>query len=86
MPNIQDYIQYNIKKHETLPTNPSIHIYVYRINKRLVFKRKDEYKFEPETPETMKVFNSTKKPVNKTKNAEIVQSLEVIEVVLVQCN
>ena len=34
----------------------------------------------------MKLFNSTKKLTDKTKDREKVQSLEVAEVVLVQCN
>ena len=34
----------------------------------------------------MKLFGSTKKLINKTKNGEKVPSLEVVEVVLVQCN
>ena len=34
----------------------------------------------------MKLFGSTKKLVDKTKNGEKVPSLEVVEVVLVQCN
>ena len=36
---IQDYIEYiikNIKKHETLTKIPPIHIYINRINNRLV--------------------------------------------------
>ena len=37
---IQDYIAYIIKKHET--TIPSIHVSISRINNRLVFKIKDE--------------------------------------------
>ena len=37
-------------------------------------------------PETMKLFGSTKKSIDKTKIREKVQSLEVVEVVLVQCN
>ena len=37
-------------------------------------------------PETMKIFGSTKKIINKTKNGENVPSLEVVEVVLVQRN
>ena len=37
-------------------------------------------------PEPMKSFGSTKKLINKTKNEENVPSLEVVEVVLVQCN
>ena len=34
----------------------------------------------------MKLFGSTKKLIDKTKNGEKVISLEVVEVVLVQCN
>ena len=37
-------------------------------------------------PETMKLFGSTKKLMDKTKNGEKVPSLEVAEVDLVQCN
>ena len=35
---IQNYIEYIITKHKTLPTNPPIHIYINRIINRLVFK------------------------------------------------
>ena len=35
---IQDYIEYLIKKHETWTTIPPIHVYINRINNRLVFK------------------------------------------------
>ena len=34
----------------------------------------------------MKLFGSTKKFIHKTKNGENVPGLEVVEVVLVQCN
>ena len=47
---------------------------------------KDGYKLELETPETVKLFGSTKKLIGKTKNGENVPSLEVVKVVLVQCN
>ena len=50
---IQYYIEYIIKKHETLTTIPPIHVYINRINNRLVFKMKDGYKVELQTPETM---------------------------------
>ena len=83
---IQVYIKYIIKKQETLTTIPAIHVYINRINNRLVFKIKDGYKLELQTPETMKLFGSTKKLIDKTKNGEKVPSLEVVEVVLVQCN
>ena len=72
------------KKHETFPTNPPIHIYINRINNRLVFKIKDGYKLELQTPETMKLYGSTKKLVDKTKNGENSPSLEVVEALLVQ--
>ena len=53
---------------------------------RSVFKIKDGYKLELQTPETVKLFDSTKKLTDKTKNGENVPSFEVIEVVLVQSN
>ena len=83
---IQDYIKYIIKKHETLITIPPIHLYINRINNILVFKIKDGYKLELQTAKTMKLFGSTKKVIDKTKNGEKVLNLEVVEVVLVQCN
>ena len=83
---IQDYIEYIINKHKILPTIPPIHVYINRINNRLVFKiKKDGYKLELQTPETMKLFSTTKKLIDKTKNGEKVLSLEVVEVVLVRC-
>ena len=49
---IQDYIGCIIEKQDTLPTNLHIPIYINRINDRLVFKIKDGYKVELQTPET----------------------------------
>ena len=82
---IQYYIVYIIKKHVTLTKIPSIDVYINRINNRLVFKIKDGYRLEMQTPETMKLFASTKKKIEK-KNGENVPSLEVVEVFLFQCN
>ena len=65
------------KKHETLPANLPIHIYINRVNNRL--KIKDEHKLELQTSETMKLFGSTKKLIDKTNNKENVPSLEVVE-------
>ena len=78
--------QANHKKHEKLPTNPPISIYINKINNSLVFKIKYRYMLELQTPETMKLFGSTKKLISKTQNGQNVLSLEVVEVVLVQCN
>ena len=51
-----------------------------------MFQIKNGYKLELQTPETMKLFGSTKKIIDKTKNGENVPSLEIHEEVLVQCN
>ena len=51
-----------------------------------MFKIKDGYNLELQTPETMKLFRSTRKVIHKTTVGENVANLEVIEVVLVQCS
>ena len=50
-----------------------------------MFKIKDGYKLKLQTPETMKLFGSTQKLIDKRKNGGKVPSLQVVEVVLVQC-
>ena len=86
MSHIQDYIKYIIKHDETLATTSPIHIYINGINNRLVFEIKDGYKMEIQTPETKKLSGSTNKLIDKTKNGENVPSLEMVEVVLIECN
>ena len=61
---IQDYIEFIIKKHETLDKNPAIQIYQNKIKKRIVFKVKTGCKLELLSPETMKLLESTKKDVD----------------------
>ena len=56
MSEILDYIEYIIKKYETLIPNPPIHVYINRVNNRLVFKIKDGYMLELQTHETMTFF------------------------------
>ena len=51
-----------------------------------MLKIKDGYKLEIQTHETMKLFGSTRKLIDKTKNGENVPTLQVVKVVLVQCN
>ena len=58
----------DIKKHETLTTVSPIHVYINRINNRSVFKIKDGYKLELQMPETVMLFCSTKKLIDKTKS------------------
>ena len=57
---IQDYIKCTIKKHKTLTKIRSIHVQINRMNNKFVFETKDGYKLELRTPETMKLFGSTK--------------------------
>ena len=79
---IQDHLEFIIKKHQTLTENPSIQIYPNKIKHRTVFKIKTGYKLELLSLETMKLLGSTK----KDKNAEDALKLESVEVVLVHCN
>ena len=64
---IQDYIEYIIKKRKTLTRVPPIYVYINRINNRLVFKIKDEYKLDLQAPETIKLFGSTNKLIEINK-------------------
>ena len=63
-----------------MTTNPPIHIYINRINNKLVFKINDGYKLELQIPEIMKLFGTTKKLIDKIKNGKNVKSVEVPEV------
>ena len=83
---IQDYIEYIIKKHETIRENAPILIYANTINNRIVFKIKSRYKLELLSKETMKLLGSTKNTIDADKNSENVPKLENVEVVLVHCN
>ena len=83
---IQDYLEFIIKKHETLTENPPIQIYPNKIKNRIVFKIKTGYKLELLTHETMRLLGSTKNDVDSDKNSENVPKLESVEVVLVHSN
>ena len=83
---IQDYIEFTIKKHETSAENPPIQIYPNKIKSKIVFKINTGHKLELLSLETMKLLGSTKKDVDKDKDREDVPKLESLEVVLVHCN
>ena len=68
---IQDYIEYIIKKHENAP----ILIYGNTINNRMVFKIKCGYKSELLSKKTMKLLGSTKDTIDADKNSENVPKL-----------
>ena len=83
---IQDYFEYILKKHSESVDNPSIRIYVNRIENRITFKIKSGYYLELLTPETVKLLGSTESKITKNKKGENVPHLEVVELVLVHCN
>ena len=83
---IQDFFDYILKKHSESVDNPSIRIYLNRIENRITFKIKNGYYLELLTPETMKLLGSTESKITKNKNGENVPHLEVVELVLVHCN
>ena len=83
---IQDYFEYILKKHSESVDNPSIRIYVNRIENRISFKIKSGYYLELLTPETMKLLGSTESKITKNKTGENVLHLEVVELGLVHCN
>ena len=83
---IQDYFEYILKKHSESVDNPSIRIYVNKIENRITFKIKSGYYLELLTLETKKLLGSAENKINKDKNGENVPHLEIVEVVLVHCN
>ena len=83
---IQDYFEYILKKHSESVDNPSIRMYINRIENRITFKIKNGCYLELLTPETMKLLGSTESKITKDKNGENVPHLEVVELVLVHCS
>ena len=83
---IQDYFEYILKKHSESVDNPSIRIYVNKIENRITFKIKNGCCLELLTPETMKLLGSANSKITKDKNGENVPHVEIVEVVLVHCN
>ena len=86
MSDIQDYFEFILKKHGENTDNPSVHIYVNKIENRVAFRIKDGYSLELSAPETMKLLGITKNKITKDKNGENVLHLEITEVVLVHCD
>ena len=75
-----------LKKHNENVDNPSIRIYVNKIENRITFKIKNRFYLELLTPETMKLLGSSESKITKDKNGENVSHLEITELVLVHCN
>ena len=59
IPAIQSYLEYIIKKYETIADTAPILIYANNVINRIVFKIKTGYKLELLSKETMKILGST---------------------------
>ena len=56
-----------LKKHGERVDNPSVGIYINKIENRVTFKIKNGYSLELLTPETMKLLGSTENKITKDK-------------------
>ena len=83
---IQNYFEYILEKHEENIDNPSVWIYVNKIENRITIKIKKRYSLELLTPETMKLLRSSKNKITEDKNGENLPHLEISKVVLVHCD
>ena len=66
--------------------NPSIRIYLNKIESRITFKIKTGYYLELLTLEKMKLLGSTTSQITKNENGKNMPYLEINEAVLVHCN
>ena len=83
---IQDCFEYILKEHSENVDDPSIKIYVNKIENRVTFKIKNVYYLELLIPETMKLLGSTESKIAKDKNGENFPHLRIVELVLIHCN
>ena len=84
--NIQDCLEYILKKKLENIDNLSVKIYVNKIENRSTFRIRNGYSLELLTPETIKLLGSTENKITKDKNSKNVPHLEITEEVLVHCN
>ena len=71
---IQGYIEYIIKKHETIADNPPMQTYTNKIKIKIVLKTKTSYKLKLLSLETMNLRESAKKMLTKIKMAKMYQN------------
>ena len=75
VPYIQDHFEYILKKHGENIDNPSVKIYVKKIENRITLRIKNRYSLELLTSETMKLLRSTENEITKDKDGENVLHL-----------
>ena len=71
---IQNHVEFIIKKYETLVENPPVQDYPNKIKNRIVFKVKTGYKWELLSPEIMRLLGSTKKMLIEIKMEKMNQN------------
>ena len=81
-----DYFKYILQKHGEKTDNPSIRIYVNKIEITIPFKVKTGYYLEFLTPETMRLYGNIKNKITKDENGGNLAHLEITEVVLIHNN
>ena len=74
------------KKHGESVGNPSVQIYVNKIENRVTFKIKNGYSLEILTSDTMELLGSSENKVTKDKTSENVPYLEITGVILFHCD
>ena len=75
----QDFLEFIIKKHETLAENQPVQIYPNKIKKRIVFKIDAGCKLELLTPEIIKLLGSGKKDVKTIKMVKTYQNYNLLK-------
>ena len=70
---IQDYFEYIFKKHGENIGNPSVKIYINKIENRIKFRNKNGYSLELLTTKTIKLLESTENKITEDKNTENVR-------------
>ena len=76
---IQAYFEYIFKKYEEIIDNPSIRIYVNKIENRIAFKVKTGYYYELLTPKTMKLLGSTENKITRDKIVKMHHILKLLK-------
>ena len=66
--------------------NPFIQIYINKIKNGVIFKIKTSYKLELLSKATIKLLGNTKKVIAKDTKRKNIPKLELVDVILVQCN
>ena len=76
---IQDHFEYILEKHGEDIDEPSVQIYINKIENRITFKIKDRYSLEYLAPETMKLLGSIENKITKDKKVKMCLILKLMK-------